>query len=154
MKKYISIIGVIMLCGGLIVGCSSTNTQGENNQNKTELHSNNKEVKEFYEPIALVNDKDLKISAISVQYLNNYGVIELILENKSDKTISVSLDKLFFSGIEREARISCEIPAKSSANEYIYLEDIKSLEEFNDKIEGTFETSNTTKDRYKFMFKV
>ena len=154
MKKYISIIGVIILCGGLIVGCSSTYTQGENNQNKTELHSNNKEVKEFYEPIALVNDKDLKINAISVQYLNNYGVIELILENKSDKTILVSLDKLLFSGIEREARISCEIPAKSSANEYIYLEDIKSLDEFNDKIEGAFETSNATKDRYEFMFKV
>ena len=154
MKKYISIIGVIILCGGLIVGCNNTNSQEEDNINKTELQSNNKEIKEFDEPIDLVDDKDLKINAISVQYLNNYGVIELILENKSDKTILVSLDKLLFSGIEREARISCEIPAKSSANEYIYLEDIKSLDEFNDKIEGAFETSNTTKDRYKFMFKV
>ena len=154
MKKYISIIGVIMLCGGLIVGCNNTNSQEEVNINKTELQSNNKEIKEFDEPIDLVDDKDLKINAISVQYLNNYGVIELILENKSAKTILVSLDKLLFSGIEREARISCEIPAKSSANEYIYLEDIKSLDEFNDKIEGAFETSNTTKDRYKFMFKV
>ena len=154
MKKYISIIGVIILCGGLIVGCNNTNSQEEDNINKTELQSNNKEIKEFDEPIDLVDDKDLKINAISVQYLNNYGVIEIILENKSDKTISVSLDKLLFSGIEREARISCEIPAKSSANEYIYLEDIKSLDEFNDKIEGAFETSNTTKDRYKFMFKV
>ena len=154
MKKYISIIGVIILCGGLIVGCNNANYQEEDNINKTELQSNNKEIKEFYEPIVLVDDKDLKINAISVQYLNNYGLIELILENKSDKTISVSLDKLFFSGIEREARISCEIPAKSSANEYIYLEDIKSLEEFNDKIEGAFETSNATKDRYEFMFKV
>ena len=154
MKKYISIIGVIILCGGLIVGCNNTNSQEEDNINKTELQSNNKEIKEFYEPIALVDDKDLKINAISVQYLNNYGVIELILENKSDKTILVSLDKLLFSGIEREARISCEIPAKSSANEYIYLEDINSLDEFNDKIEGAFETSNATKDRYEFMFKV
>lgn len=154
MKKYISIIGVIILCGGLIVGCNNTNSQEEDNINKTELQSNNKEIKEFYEPIVLVDDKDLKINAISVQYLNNYGVIELILENKSDKTISVSLDKLFFSRIEREAHISCEIPAKSSANEYIYLEDIKSLDEFNDKIEGAFETSNATKDRYEFMFKV
>ena len=154
MKKYISIIGVIILCGGLIVGCNNTNSQEEDNINKTELQSNNKEIKEFYEPIALVDDQDLKINAISVQYLNNNGVIELILENKSDKTISVSLDKLLFSGIEREARISCEIPAKSSANEYIYLEDIKSLDEFNDKIEGVFETSNATKDRYEFMFKV
>ena len=154
MKKYISIIGVIILCGGLIVGCNNTNSQEEDNINKTELQSNNKEVKEFDEPIDLVDDKDLKINAISVQYLNNYGVIELILENKSDKTISVSLDKLLFSGKEREARISCEIPAKSSANEYIYLEDINSLDEFNDKIEGVFETSNATKDRYEFMFKV
>ena len=152
MKKYISIIGVIILCGGLIVGCNNTNSQEEDNINKTELQSNNKEIKEFYEPIVLVDDKDLKINAISVQYLNNYGLIELILENKSDKTISVSLDKLFFSRIEREARISCKIPAKSSANEYIYLEDIKSLDEFNDKIEGAFETSNATKDRYEFMF--
>ena len=71
MKKYISIIGVIILCGGLIVGCNNTNSQEEDNINKTELQSNNKEIKEFYEPIALVDDKDLKINAISVQYLNN-----------------------------------------------------------------------------------
>lgn len=58
----------------------------------------------------IVENEDLKISAISVQYLNDYGVIELILENKSNKLVSISLDKLFFSGIEIEALISCDIP--------------------------------------------
>lgn len=100
-----------------------------------------------------MKNEDLKISAISVQYLNDYGVIELILENKSNKLVSISLDKLFFSGIEIEALISCDIPPKSSSNEYIYIESINSLEDFNDKIEGTFNTLNTIKDKYDFMFK-
>ena len=70
----------------------------------------------------------------------------MILENKSNKLVSISLDKLFFSGIEIEALISCDIPPKSSSNEYIYIESINSLEDFNDKIEGTFNTLNTIKD--------
>ena len=127
------------------------------NKNETEQAQFNKDIREFYEPIVLVENEDLKISAISVQYLNDYGVIELILENKSNKLVSISLDKLFFSGIEIEALISCDIPPKSSSNEYIYeyiyIESINSLEDFNDKIEGTFNTLNTIKDKYDFMFK-
>ena len=101
----------------------------------------------------MVENEDLKISAISVQYLNHYGVIELILENKSNSSASISLDKLFFSDIETEALISCDIPPKSSLNEYIRIESINSLEYFDDKIEGTFNTLNTIKDKYDFMFK-
>ena len=153
MKKQIYIICLTIFCGLLIVGCSSDNLGEQDNKNETEQAQFNKEIREFSEPIVLVENEDLKISAISVQYLNDYGVIELILENKSNKLVSISLDKLFFSGIEIEALISCDIPPKSSSNEYIYIESINSLEDFNDKIEGTFNTLNTIKDKYDFMFK-
>ena len=153
MKKQIYIICLTIFCGLLIVGCSSDNLGEQDNKNETEQAQFNKDIREFYEPIVLVENEDLKISAISVQYLNDYGVIELFLENKSNKLVSISLDKLFFSGIEIEALISCDIPPKSSSNEYIYIESINSLEDFNDKIEGTFNTLNTIKDKYDFMFK-
>ena len=153
MKKQIYIICLTIFCGLLIVGCSSDNLGEQDNKNETEQAQFNKDIREFYEPIVLVENEDLKISAISVQYLNGYGVIELILENKSNKSVSISLDKLFFSCIETEAQISCDIPPKSSSNEDIYIEGINSLEDFNDKIEGTFNTLNTIKDKYDFMFK-
>ena len=45
----------------------------QDNKNETEQVKFNKEIREFYEPIVLVENEDLKISAISVQYLNDYG---------------------------------------------------------------------------------
>ena len=125
MKKQIYIICLTIFCGLLIVGCSSDNLCEQDDKNEAEQAQFNKDIREFYEPIVLVENEDLKISAI----------------------------KLFFSGIEIEALISCDIPPKSSSNEYIYIESINSLEDFNDKIEGTFNTLNTIKDKYDFMFK-
>lgn len=79
-------------------------------------------------------------------------MIELIIENKSDKLISVSLDKLFFSDKERDAHLLCNINSNSSANEYIYS--ITSINDFHDKIEGTLNVlMNKNNNQYEFMFK-
>ena len=81
-------------------------------------------------------------------------MIELIIENKSDELISVSLDKLFFSDKERDAHLSCNINSNSSANEYIYIESITSINDFHDKIEGTLNVLiNKNNNQYEFMFK-
>ena len=81
-------------------------------------------------------------------------MIELIIENKSDELISVNLDKLFFSDKERDAHLSCNINSNSSANEYIYIESITSINDFHDKIEGTLNVlMNKNNNQYEFMFK-
>ena len=81
-------------------------------------------------------------------------MIELIIENKSDELISVNLDKLFFSDKERDAHLSCNINSNSSANEYIYIESITSINDFHNKIEGTLNVlMNKNNNQYKFMFK-
>ena len=81
-------------------------------------------------------------------------MIELIIANKSDELISVSLDKLFFSDKERDAHLSCNINSNSSANEYIYIENITSINDFHDKIEGTLNVlMNKNNNQYEFMFK-
>ena len=81
-------------------------------------------------------------------------MIELIIENKSDELISVSLDKLFFSDKERDAHLSCNINSNSSDNEYIYIESITSINDFHDKIEGTLNVLiNKNNNQYEFMFK-
>ena len=115
MKKYILIL-CIGMCMALIVGCSNINSNklGLDKVNKEEYNDN---IRKFYENIVLVDNEDLKISAVSFRYLNNYGTIELIIENKSDKLVSVSLDKLFFSDKEKEARLLCNINPKCGVNE-------------------------------------
>ena len=113
------------------------------NSNKSDVdesikvEAQNENVIDFYENPVLVDNEDLKISAVNLQYKDNAGMIELIIENKSDELISVSLDKLFFSDKERDAHLSCNINSNSSANEYIYIESITSINDFHDKIEGT-----------------
>ena len=152
MKKYILIL-CIGMCMALIVGCSNINSNklGLDKVNKEEYNDN---IRKIYENIVLVDNEDLKISAVSFRYLNNYGTIELIIENKSDKLVSVSLDKLFFSDKEKEARLLCNINPKCGVNEYIYIESINTIKDFNDKIEGVFNVSiNKNNNKYKFMFK-
>jgi len=154
MKKYILILCICVFMVSLIVGCSNINSNKSNLGKVTKVEEHNDNIRDFYENPILVDNEDFKISAISLQYLNDYGVIELIIENKSNELISVSLDKLFFSDKERKARLSCDISPKSSANEYIYIESISTIKDFNDKIEGTFNVLiNKNNNQYKFMFK-
>ncbi|MEG2789812.1 MAG: hypothetical protein RR942_18560 [Romboutsia sp.] len=154
MKKYILIlcIGVCVVLS--IVGCSNINSNKSDVDKVTESEKHNDNIRDFYENPVLVDNEDLKISAVSLQYMNDYGMIELTIENKSDELISISLDKLFFTSEEREARLSCNINPKSSVNEYIYIESVNAIEDFNNKIEGTFDVLiNKNSNQYKFFFK-
>ena len=120
----------------------------------TKVEAQNENVIDFYENPVLVDNEDLKISAVNLHYKDNAGMIELIIENKSDELISVNLDKLFFSDKERDAHLSCNINSNSSANEYIYIESITSINDFHDKIEGTLNVlMNKNNNQYEFMFK-
>ena len=68
--------------------------------------------------------------------------------------LNKNLDKLFFSDKERDAHLSCNINSNSSANEYIYIESITSINDFHDKIEGTLNVlMNKNNNQYEFMFK-
>ena len=137
-----------------IVGCSNINSNESDVSKLTDVEESNENIRNFYENPVLVDSEDLKISAVSIQYMNDYGMIELTIENKSDELISVTLDKLFFSNKERDARLSCNINPNSSINEYIYIESISTIEDFNDKIEGTLNVlRNKNNNQYKFMFK-
>ena len=52
------------------------------------------------------DNKDLKISVVSVNYVSNYGIVELNIENKSNELIFITLDKLFFSNSSFNSTIS------------------------------------------------
>ena len=138
----------------LIVGCENIDSNKSDVDESIKVEAQNENVIDFYENPVLVDNEDLKISAVNLQYKDNAGMIELIIENKSDELISVSLDKLFFSDKERDAHLSCNINSNSSANEYIYIESITSINDFHDKIEGTLNVLiNKNNNQYEFMFK-
>ena len=138
----------------LIVGCENIDSNKSDVDESIKVEAQNENVIDFYENPVLVDNEDLKISAVNLQYKDNAGMIELIIENKSDELISVSLDKLFFSDKERDAHLSCNINSNSSDNEYIYIESITSINDFHDKIEGTLNVLiNKNNNQYEFMFK-
>ena len=61
MKKQIYIICLTIFCGLLIVGCSSDNLGEQDNKNETEQAQFNKDIREFYEPIVLVENEDFPL---------------------------------------------------------------------------------------------
>ena len=154
MRKYILISCICVCILSLIVGCENIDSNKSDVDESTKVEAQNENVIDFYENPVLVDNEDLKISAVNLHYKDNAGMIELIIENKSDELISVNLDKLFFSDKERDAHLSCNINSNSSANEYIYIESITSINDFHDKIEGTLNVlMNKNNNQYEFMFK-
>ena len=154
MRKYILISCICACILSLIVGLENIDSNKSDVDESTKVEAQNENVIDFYENPVLVDNEDLKISAVNLHYKDNAGMIELIIENKSDELISVSLDKLFFSDKERDAHLSCNINSNSSANEYIYIESITSINDFHDKIEGTLNVlMNKNNNQYEFMFK-
>ena len=154
MRKYILISCICACILSLIVGLENIDSNKSDVDESTKVEAQNENVIDFYENPVLVDNEDLKISAVNLHYQDNAGMIELIIENKSDELISVSLDKLFFSDKERDAHLSCNINSNSSANEYIYIESITSINDFHDKIEGTLNVlMNKNNNQYEFMFK-
>ena len=138
----------------LIVGLENIDSNKSDVDESTKVEAQNENVIDFYENPVLVDNEDLKISAVNLHYKDNAGMIELIIENKSDELVSVSLDKLFFSDKERDAHLSCNINSNSIANEYIYIESITSINDFHDKIEGTLNVlMNKNNNQYEFMSK-
>ena len=154
MRKYILISCICACILSLIVGLENIDSNKSDVDESTKVEAQNENVIDFYENPVLVDNEDLKISAVNLHYKDNAGMIELIIENKSDEFISVNLDKLFFSDKERDAHLSCNINSNSSANEYIYIESITSINDFHNKIEGTLNVlMNKNNNQYKFMFK-
>ena len=154
MRKYILISCICACILSLIVGLENIDSNKSDVDESTKVEAQNENVIDFYENPVLVDNADLKISAVNLHYKDNAGMIELIIENKSDELISVNLDKLFFSDKERDAHLSCNINSNSSANEYIYIESITSINDFHDKIEGTLNVlMNKNNNQYEFMFK-
>lgn len=154
MRKYILISCICACILSLIVGLENIDSNKSDVDKSTKVEAQNENVIDFYENPVLVDNEDLKISAVNLHYKDNAGMIELIIENKSDELISVNLDKLFFSDKERDAHLSCNINSNSSANEYIYIESITSINDFHDKIEGTLNVlMNKNNNQYEFMFK-
>lgn len=154
MRKYILISCICACILSLIVGLENIDSNKSDVDESTKVEAQNENVIDFYENPVLVDNEDLKISAVNLHYKDNAGMIELIIENKSDELISVNLDKLFFSDKERDAHLSCNINSNSSANEYIYIESITSINDFHNKIEGTLNVlMNKNNNQYKFMFK-
>ena len=154
MGKYILISCICACILSLIVGLENIDSNKSDVDESTKVEAQNENVIDFYENPVLVDNEDLKISAVNLHYKDNAGMIELIIENKSDELISVNLDKLFFSDKERDAHLSCNINSNSSANEYIYIESITSINDFHDKIEGTLNVlMNKNNNQYEFMFK-
>ena len=154
MRKYILISCICACILSLIVGLENIDSNKLDVDESTKVEAQNENVIDFYENPVLVDNEDLKISAVNLHYKDNAGMIELIIENKSDELISVNLDKLFFSDKERDAHLSCNINSNSSANEYIYIESITSINDFHDKIEGTLNVlMNKNNNQYEFMFK-
>ena len=154
MRKYILISCICACILSLIVGLDNIDSNKSDVDESTKVEAQNENVIDFYENPVLVDNEDLKISAVNLHYKDNAGMIELIIENKSDELISVNLDKLFFSDKERDAHLSCNINSNSSANEYIYIESITSINDFHDKIEGTLNVlMNKNNNQYEFMFK-
>ena len=92
MKKQIYIICLTIFCGLLIVGCSSDNLGEQDNKNETEQVKFNKEIREFYEPIVLVENEDLKICAsVSIQLKNSLSkLIETDLLDLFSKINSIT----------------------------------------------------------------
>lgn len=154
MRKYILISCICACILSLIVGLENIDSNKSDVDESTKVEAQNENVIDFYENPVLVDNEDLKISAVNLHYKDNAGMIELIIENKSDELISVNLDKLFFSDKERDAHLSCNINSNSIANEYIYIESITSINDFHDKIEGTLNVlMNKNNNQYEFMFK-
>ena len=154
MRKYILISCICACILSLIVGLENIDSNKSDVDESTKVEAQNENVIDFYENPVLVDNEDLKISAVNLHYKDNAGMIELIIENKSDELISVNLDKLFFSDKERDTHLSCNINSNSSANEYIYIESITSINDFHDKIEGTLNVlMNKNNNQYEFMFK-
>ena len=154
MRKYILISCICACILSLIVGLENIDSNKSDVDESTKVEAQNENVIDFYENPVLVDNEDLKISAVNLHYKDNAGMIELIIENKSDELISVNLDKLFFSDKERDAHLSCNINSNSSANEYIYIESITSINDFHNKIEGTLNVlMNKNNNQYEFMFK-
>ena len=109
MRKYILISCICACILSLIVGWENIDSNKSDVDESTKVEAQNENVIDFYENPVLVDNEDLKISAVNLHYKDNAGMIELIIENKSDELISVNLDKLFFSDKERDAHLSCNI---------------------------------------------
>ena len=148
--KLIMCFFIVMFFAG---GCSKEKNELNNNEiSKTEIEKT-QNISKFPEEIVLVDEYNLQINAISKGFVNNKGQILLKIINKSDEKFAISLDKLYFSEIEKKANLLCEIDSNSTINEYIKIEDIHSLEDLNDKIEGAFILNGNENNQYKFLFK-
>lgn len=134
-------------------GCSKEKNELNNNEiSKTEIEKT-QNISKFPQEVVLVDEDNLQINAISKGFVNNEGQILLKIINKSDEKFTISLDNLYFSEIEKKANLLCEIDSNSTINEYIKIEDIHSLEDLNDKIEGAFILNGNETNQYKFLFK-
>ena len=148
--KLIMCFFIVMVFVG---GCSKEKNALNNNEiSKTEIEKT-QNISKFPEEIVLVDEDNLQINAISKDFVNNEGQILLKIINKSDEKFTISLDKLYFSEIEKKANLSCEIDSNSTINEYMEIKDINSLEDLNDKIEGAFILNGNENNQYKFLFK-
>ena len=148
--KLIMCFFIVMVFVG---GCSKEKNALNNNEiSKTEIEKT-QNISKFPEEVVLVDEDNLQINAISKDFVNNEGQILLKIINKSNEKFTISLDKLYFSEIEKKANLSCEIDSNSTINEYIKIEDIHSLEDLNDKIEGAFILNGNENNQYKFLFK-
>ena len=134
-------------------GCSKEKNELNNNEiSKTEIEKT-QNISKFPQEVVLVDEDNLQINAISKGFVNNEGQILLKIINKSDEKFTISLDNLYFSEIEKKANLLCEIDSNSTINEYIKIEDIHSLEDLNDKIEGAFILNGNENNQYKFLLK-
>ncbi|MEW9080082.1 M56 family metallopeptidase [Terrisporobacter glycolicus] len=97
-----------------------------------------------------IDNEDFKITVKNISIINNNAEYGLYIENKSNKTMEISLDKIHIGDLAKIVEFKTKLKAKENKYSNLKIKDISKLEYLNDKIYGEFLANSK---EYYFIFK-
>lgn len=97
-----------------------------------------------------IDNENFKITVKNICIINNNVEYGLYIENKSNKTMEISLDEIHIGDSVKEVEFKTKLKAKESKYANLKIKDVSKLEDLNDKIYGEFLGNSK---EYYFIFK-
>lgn len=97
-----------------------------------------------------IDNEDFKITVKNISIINNKVEYGLYIENKSNKTMEISLDKIHIGDSVKTVDFKTKLNAKENKYANLKIKDVSKLEDLNDKIYGEFLGNSK---EYYFIFK-
>ena len=97
-----------------------------------------------------IDNENFKITVKNISIINNNAEYGLYIENKNNKTMEISLDKIYIGDSAKMVEFKIKLKAKESKYANLKIKDVSKLEDLNDKIYGEFLGDSK---EYYFIFK-